>query len=366
MTRRLTPPGSPIVVKIGSSSLGRGGAGLDPNAIVMAVDQIEAAWAAGNPAVLVTSGAVAAGLPALGLTERPRDVVGLQVAAAVGQGRLMHEYIAAFAERGRVAGQVLLTKAILSDREQYLHARQALERMLAEGIVPVVNENDTVVVEELRLGDNDRLAAVVSHLVDAALLVLLTDTDGLLTGDPRADEQAELVRLVAHNDEALDDLARGGKGPLGSGGVASKVAAARIAAFSGIPTIIGPAARRDAVALALAGAEIGTWVEPRERRLSARKLWIAFGQPATGSITVDDGARVALVERERSLLPVGVVSVDKEFHQGDAVEIIDSAGALVAKGITRFSAGALRSQLGQRSDNGEVINRDDLVILVDR
>lgn len=365
MSRRAPDPGTSVVIKIGSSSLGRLGAGLDPAAIEAAVEQVEVAWANGHPAVLVTSGAVAAGLPALGLTERPRDVIGLQVAAAVGQGRLMHEYIAAFARRGRVAGQVLLTKAILSDRDQYLHARQALDRMLAEGIVPVVNENDTVVVDELRMGDNDRLAAVVSHLVDASLLVLLTDTDGLLSGDPRADDDVELVGLVAHNDDALDRLARGGKGPLGSGGVASKVAAARIAAFSGIPTIIGPSFRSDVTSLALSGGEIGTWIEPREKRLTARKLWIAFGQPSAGSITVDDGARHALIHMERSLLPVGVVSVKGDFVAADAVEIFDSAGGLIAKGITRFPAGALRLQLGQRSDDGEAINRDDLVILVD-
>lgn len=365
MTRRAPASGRPVVIKVGSSSLGRGGSGLAEDAIGRAVGQVEAAWRAGHPAVLVTSGAVAAGMASLGLARRPADVVELQVAAAVGQGLLMHRYTAEFAERGRIAGQVLLTKAILSDRDQYLNARNALERMLAHGIVPIVNENDTVAVEELRLGDNDRLAAIVSHLVGAGLLILLTDTVGLLSADPRVDEGATLVDVVAHNDEELDRLAAGGKGPLGSGGVATKVLAARMAAFSGVPTVIGPADRQDAVAVAIRGGDIGTWVDPRRERLPARKLWIAFGQRSLGRVTVDDGAREALVRRSRSLLPVGVVGCEGQFEAGDAVEVFDLGGRLVAKGIARLSAGEVAATMGRRSENGELINRDDLVVLVE-
>lgn len=197
------------------------------------------------------------------------------------------------------------------------------------------------------------------------MLVLLTDTVGLLSADPRVDEGATLVDVVAHNDEELDRLASGGKGPLGSGGVATKVLAARMAAFSGVPTVIAPADREDAVEVAVAGGDIGTWVDPRRERLPARKLWIAFCQRSLGKVTIDDGAREALVRRSRSLLPVGVVGCEGEFEAGEAVEVFDLAGRLVAKGIARLSAAEVASTMGRRSESGELVNRDDLVVLVE-
>ncbi len=365
--RRAMPDGAIIVAKIGSSSLTSGRPGLDAAALSRIVDQVTAARLAGHPTVLVSSGAVAAGLPALGLSTRPADVPGLQVAAAVGQGRLMERYTAEFESRGLVAGQVLLTKAVLADRDQYLHAREALTRMLELGVVPIVNENDTVAVEELRLGDNDRLAALVSHLVNARLMVLLTDTAGLLSSDPRAGD-GELLSAVRHTDGILDRLSHGGTGPFGSGGIGTKIAAARMAAWSGIPTVIAPASDGDVLVRAIAGEEVGTWVEPQPDRLPARKLWIAFGQPSEGKIHVDAGAVRALVDGGRSLLPVGVSSVEGAFEPLMAVEVIGPDGALVAKGISRFSAGHLASMMGHRSETagGEVIHRDDLVVLVPR
>ena len=289
--RRPATPGSPIVVKIGSSSLAPASGGLDDAAVRRIVEQIDTLWNAGHPCVLVSSGAVAAGLPALKMSERPNDVPGLQAAAAVGQGRLMERYFREFGERGRVSGQVLLTRDILAHRAQYLHAREALERLLSLDVVPVVNENDTVVVDELKLGDNDRLAAIVSHLVGAGMLVILTDTEGLYSDDPRLENDAELLSAVRHTDEVLDDLWRRSKaGSLGSGGVATKVAAARMAAWSGIPTVIADAAEADGAVRAVAGEVVGTWVEPQEARLTARKLWIAFGLPSEGTLVVDDGA----------------------------------------------------------------------------
>ena len=364
--RRPVPAGATLVAKIGSSSLTGGAVGLAPGAISTAVDHVAGAWRAGHPTVLVTSGAVAAGLPALKMSSRPGDVPGLQVAAAVGQGRLMHRYTEEFDRRGLVAGQVLLTKSVLADREQYLHARTALSRMLASGVVPIVNENDTVAVEELRLGDNDRLAALVSHLVDAKLLILLTDTAGLHASDPRTDDAAELLSAVRHTDEILDRLAHGGSGPLGSGGIGTKVAAARMAAWSGIPTVIAAASNPAAVSAAIAGEDVGTWVEPRPDRLPARKLWIAFGQPSEGTLHVDAGAVRALVHDGRSLLPVGITGVDGTFGVGSAVEVKGPDGALVAKGISRMSADYLAPMVGERSDFGEAIHRDDLVVLVAR
>lgn len=365
--RRPVRPGDRVVVKIGSSSLTQPGGGIDPAALSRVASQVAAAWEAGHPTVLVSSGAVAAGLPALGLTSRPSDLPGLQVAAAVGQGKLMQLYAAEFQRLGRVAGQVLLTKDVLANRDQYLHARQALERMLGLGIIPIVNENDTVVVEELRLGDNDRLAALVSHLVGAGLLLLLTDTPGLLAADPRREEDAELLSAVRHTDEILDRLTRGTAGPLGSGGVATKVAAARMAAWSGVPTVVAAASEQEVVLRAVRGEEVGTWVDPQPGRLPARKLWIAFGQPSQGTLAVDEGAVRALVHHGRSLLPVGVTEVRGDFPAGSAVEVASPEGAVVAKGIVRCSAVEARQLMGRRtSPDGidELIHRDDLVVLV--
>ncbi len=364
--RAAAPRGRPVVVKIGSSSLTTAGVGLDPGAVARVVDQVAACWDEGRPAVLVSSGAVAAGLPLLGLDARPDDMPGLQVAAAVGQGRMMERYTSEFASRGLVAGQVLLTKDVLANRSQYLHARAALERMLAERVVPIVNENDTVVIEELRLGDNDRLAAVVSHLVGAAMLVILTDTAGLYSADPRFEAEAELLPAVRHTDEVLDDLVRGVSGPLGSGGVATKVAAARMAAWSGIPTVIAAAGDADSVARALAGDDIGTWVAPHPSRLSARKLWVAFGQPAEGRVKVDAGAMRALVQDGRSLLAAGVTEVDGDFGEGDGVEVYGPAGRFIGKGLASLDAAAARAAVGKHTSEvgGELIHRDDLVVLV--
>jgi glutamate 5-kinase len=360
--RRPVAPGAPVVVKVGSSSLAPPGGGLATKALERVVGQVATAWMRGHPTVLVSSGAVAAGLTALGRSTRPADIPGLQVAAAVGQSRLMERYTVGFERRGMVAGQVLLTKSVLADRDQYLHARQALDRMLSERIVPVVNENDTVAIEELRLGDNDRLAALVSHLVGAGLLVLLTDTVGLFSADPGA-PGSELLDAVRHTDRVLDQIGAGRSGPLGSGGVATKVAAARMAAWSGVPTVVAAAGEDRAVERAISGEPVGTWVDPQPGRLPARKLWIAFGQPAVGTVTIDDGAMDAIVRRGRSLLAVGVRSSSGSFDAGDAVEVLDERGSPIAKGIVRMSSDVLDlDRTPERSR--ELIHRDDLVVLV--
>lgn len=365
--RRPVPPGSPVVVKIGSSSLAPASGGLDDGAVARIVSQIDGLWRSDHPAVLVSSGAVAAGLPAMGLRERPTDVPGLQVAAAVGQGRLMERYFREFGSAGRVAGQVLLTRDILANRSQYLHAREALERMLTLGVVPVVNENDTVVVDELRLGDNDRLAAIVSHLVGAGMLIILTDTEGLYSDDPRLDDDAELLKAVRHTDGILDELWRRSRaGALGSGGVATKIAAARMAAWSGIPTVIAGARDADNAIRAVAGEGVGTWVEPRDARLTARKLWIAFGLPSVGSLTVDRGAARALIDRGKSLLTVGVTEVSGTFDAGAAVEIVGEDGSFIGKGLVRLDSSDLREMRGRHSSEagGAAVHRDDLVVLI--
>ena len=364
MRKRATPK-SAVVVKIGTSSLTGNQPGIRRDAVRSVVANVESAWAAGHPTVLVTSGAIAAGLPVMGLTDRPGDIPGLQVAAAVGQNRLMALYTDAFEKVGRQVGQVLLTRDVLARRDQYLHARTALERMLSLGVVPVVNENDTVVVDELRFGDNDRLAAIVSHLVSAGMLVLLTDTSGIYSGDPWFSETAELLSAVRHTDEVLDRLRiDSSQGRFGSGGVATKVAAARMAAWSGVPTVIASATEEGAVERAISGGEIGTWVDPRESSLSARKLWIAFGSPSEGSVSVDEGAARALKSAGKSLLPVGVTGVEGEFGEGTAVEVVAN-GELIAKGLAAMASDAILRVRGEHSSvaGGEVIHRDDLVVL---
>jgi glutamate 5-kinase len=231
--------------------------------------------------------------------------------------------------------------------------------------VPVVNENDSVGVEELRFGDNDRLAAIVGHLAGAGMLLLLTDTAGLYSDDPRLTHDAELISAVKHTDEALDRVVSGLSGPMGSGGVASKVAAARIAAWSGIPTVIADSKEAGVVLAAVAGGDVGTWIDPHPSKLSARKLWIAFGQPAEGVFVVDDGAIRAITSAGKSLLAAGITAVEGEFSEGAAVEVVGPGRRLVAKGLTRLGSRHLGDMLGRHSSEvgGEVVHRDDLVVL---
>ena len=356
--------GSRIVLKVGSSSLSKPSGGIDQLAIARVIQQVCALWDAGLPTVLVSSGAVAAGMVHLG--GRPTDITGMQVAAAIGQTRLMEHYSRAFDAEGRTVGQVLITKDILGIRSQYLHARQALGRMIDLSVIPIVNENDTVAVEELKLGDNDRLAAIVSHLVGADMLIMLTDTDGLYSTDPRLGD-AEILSAVRHTDQILDEVAKGTSGPMGSGGVATKVAAARMAAWSGIDTVIARADESDVVTRIVQGEAIGTHVAPRESKLSARKLWIAFGQRSEGEIAVDEGAVAAMLNCGSSLLPVGITAVRGEFSAGAAVEVFGPGASLVAKGVVAFGASRLREMVGKRSAelgaDSEAIHRDQLVVL---
>ena len=362
--RHPLPRGSRVVLKVGSSSLSKPAGGIDQLAIARVIQQVCALWDDGYPTVLVSSGAVSAGMAYMG--GRPTDITGLQVAAAIGQTRLMEHYSRAFDVEGRTIGQVLITKDILGIRSQYLHARDALGRMLDLAVIPIVNENDTVAVEELKLGDNDRLAAIVSHLVGAKMLIMLTDTDGLYSADPRFGD-AEILSAVRHTDEILDEVSKGGSGPMGSGGVATKVAAARMAAWSGIDTVIARADETDVVSRIVQGEAIGTHVEPRESKLTARKLWIAFGQRSEGVIRVDEGAVSAMLFRGSSLLPVGITDIHGDFAAGAAVEVLGPGDVLVAKGVASFAASKLREMAGKRSsDLGsdiEAIHRDQLVVL---
>lgn len=364
--REPPPPGSPVVLKVGSSSLTRPDGAVDGGAIERVMRQVNAFWESGHPAVLVSSGAVAAGSPAVG--GRPSDTTGLQVAAAVGQTLLMSHYSRAFPAIGRTVGQVLLTVDVLQMRAQYLHARGTLTRMLERGIVPIVNENDTVAIHGWKMGDNDRLAAIVSHLVSAGMLVLLTDTDGLYSADPRSGE-GEPIRVVRHRDPILDRVAAGAPGPVGSGGVRTKVAAVRMAAWSGIPTVIARSDSPGVIDTIVRGGETGTYVVPGDTKLSAWKLWLAFGQQPGGTLRIDDGAVRALARRGGSLLPVGITGVEGDFPAGVSVEVRSPTGVLVGKGLVTSDSDQIRERMGKRTtDTGipsEVIHRDRLVVLMD-
>ena len=360
-----------LVAKIGTSSLTDERGVIVTAAIIKLCAEVAAARATGRPVVLVTSGAIAAGLPVLGLGDpRPTDPAVLQAASAVGQSRLLGAYDEALAGHGLVGGQVLLSPNDFFDRRQYLHARRTLNVLLELGVVPIVNENDAVADDEIRFGDNDRLAALVAHLVHAELLLLLTDTAGLLSADPRVDTGATLISEIVEVDQDLEALAGGVGSARGSGGMTSKLAAAKIAAWSGVRAVIASARRPDVVRDALAQVDgVGTVVLARPQRLAARKLWIAFALPAEGRIRVDAGAQRALTERGVSLLPAGVIGVEGKWEADAAVEVCGPGGRPFAKGLCRHGAGQVNEWAGRHTASlpddvpHEVIHRDDLVLV---
>jgi glutamate 5-kinase len=360
-----------VVAKVGSSSITDEHGEIALAAIDKLCAEVAALRSRHHRVVVVTSGAIAAGLPALGLSgARPVELATLQAISAVGQSRLMRVYDDALARHGLVGGQVLLAPLDFVHRSQYLHARGTLTRLLDLGVVPVVNENDAVADDEIRFGDNDRLAALVAHLVNADVLVMLTDTPGLLTADPRLDSEASLIEEIVEVDHELERVAGSSGTDRGSGGMASKLAAAKMAAWSGVRTVIAGAERPGVLVAAVDGdAGVGTVVRPHDRKLSARKLWIGFAVASSGTVVVDDGARRALVERQTSLLPAGVVDVHGDFDAEDAVELADASGRIFAKGLVRYAANVLKGVAGSRTSDlpdglpHEVVHRDDLVVL---
>jgi glutamate 5-kinase len=365
-----------VVAKIGSSSVTDSAGRVDEAAVAKLCADVATVREAGHQVVVVSSGAIAAGRPALGMhgerrpSARPPDLATLQAISAVGQSRLMRVYDDLLATHGLVGGQVLLAPLDFVHRQQYLHARQTINRLLELGVVPVVNENDAIADDEIRFGDNDRLAALTAHLVSANVLVILTDAPGLLTADPRLDSEASLIEEVVEVDRELERMAGGAGSERGSGGMASKLAAAKIAVWSGIRVVIAAAERPGVLAGAVAGqAGIGTMIRPRNRRLPARKLWIAFAVDPSGTVVVDEGARRALTERGTSLLPAGVVAVKGTFDADDAVEVASAEGGVFAKGLARMASSRLTQWQGRRTDElppdlpHEVVHRDDLVLL---
>ncbi len=357
-----------IIVKIGTSSVTAADGHVDTQALMKLTNEVVNARRAGHEVVVVTSGAITAGVQRLGI-DRPTEPEMLQALSAVGQIDLMRVYSELLDRHGLTCGQVLLAPHDFRDRNQYLHAKTTFEHLLGLGVVPIVNENDAVADDAIRFGDNDRIAALVANLLAADLLILLTDTDGVLSADPRQDPGATLIEEIREFDHEVEQVA-GAAGLRGSGGMASKLAAAKMASWSGVRTVIAAATRPGVVQDAVEGRSgIGTSVAARNARISARKLWIGFAVQSAGTVVVDDGARSALLERGRSLLPAGVIGVDGEFGSNEAVDVVGPTGAVFAKGLVGMGSAALRGAMGRRSDDLQpgtpllVIHADDLVLL---
>lgn len=357
-----------LVVKVGSSSLTSLDGGLDLARLDALVDALAARRAAGTQVVLVSSGAIAAGLAPLRLARRPRDLATQQAAASVGQLLLAHAYATSFGRYNQLVGQILLTADDMVRRAHYRNAQRTMERLLGLGVLPVVNENDTVATEGIRLGDNDRLAALVAHLVGADGLVLLSDVDGLYDGDPRRPDARLITDVVSRSDLEGIEITPPGDGSLGRGGMASKVTAASMAAAAGIPVLV--AAAEDAAAaldVAPEGPKVGTSFRPSGRRMSARRFWLRHAANVRGHLDIDDGAVDAVINRRRSLLAAGITGMGGEFEAGDVVDLVAPDGAVVARGVVGFDAAELPALIGRRTRDlppelrREVVHADDLV-----
>jgi len=368
------PAATRVVAKVGSATLLGPDGMLDEEFINALADQIADLREAGCDVVLVTSGAIAAALKPLGLPARPDDMPTLQACASVGQVALVDTYARAFARRGLHVGQILLTRNDTGSRSAYLHARETVDRLLELGVVPIVNENDTVAVDEIRFGDNDSLAAIVGALVSADLVVLLSDIDGLYTADPHKDASATLIARVDAVDDSIMALAGDSASGFGTGGMRTKVRAGRAMQMAGIPLVVCLGRLERSLFDAARGVAVGTRFVPGEGgpRESSRKLWIGFAGHDAGCVVVDDGARDALHSKGGSLLPVGVVRVEGTFKRGDVIAVRDLQGSLVARGISGYSSEDAELTRGMRLDlvgrvapalaGTPLIHRDELIV----
>src|SRR5487761_2118827 len=327
-----------IVVKVGSSLVTNQGAGLDLNALGNWARQIAALNASGHEVVLVSSGAIAEGMQRLGWAARPTLIHELQAAAAVGQMGLVQAYESCFRQHQLHAAQVLLTHADLVDRERYLNARATLSTLLNLRVIPIINENDTVVTDEIRFGDNDTLGALVTNLIEADLLVILTDQDGLYTADPRKNPDAELLHHGEAGDAALEAMAGGAGSDIGRGGMLTKIIAAKRAARSGAHTVIASGREQDVLLRLVQGEVIGTHLRAKTMALVARKQWLADHLQVRGEVVLDAGAAKALRTEGKSLLPIGVIAVSGEFERGELVRCVDTAGSEIARGFSNYNS----------------------------
>ncbi len=361
-----------LVIKVGSSLVTNDGRGLDHQAIGRWAEQIAALRQQGREVVLVSSGAIAEGMQRLGWSKRPREIDELQAAAAVGQMGLAQVYESRFAAHGIHTAQVLLTHADLADRERYLNARSTLLTLLRLNVVPIINENDTVVTDEIKFGDNDTLGALVANLIEGDALVILTDQPGLYTADPRKDPTATLVTQGDAGDPALEAMAGGAGSSIGRGGMLTKILAAKRAAKSGAATVIASGREPDVLVRLGLGEAIGTQLVARTARMTARKQWMADHLQVRGHVVIDDGAVAKLRDDGKSLLPIGVIQVHGTFARGEVIACLSPAGVVVARGLTNYSSSEAR--LIQRKPSGEIevvlgymlepelIHRDNLVL----
>lgn len=361
-----------LVVKVGTSTLADPTGRPNLPRIEGLVRQLVDIATEGREVVLVTSGAIGAGMGRLGLSERPRTIPEKQAIAAVGQGLLMQMYERLFEEHGRVVGQLLLTRDDLTHRKRHLNSRNTLLSLWRLGVIPIVNENDTVAVDEIKFGDNDTLAALVASLVAADLLIVLSDVDGVYAENPKTHPNALLLSVV---ESITDDLERVAGGPgthWGSGGMTTKIQAAKVATAGGTATVIANGRQVDVIHAILRGEPVGTLFVPQRERMAGRKRWIAFHQPPSGLLRVDEGAGRAISQGGRSLLPVGVVHVDGEFDEGDVVQIVDSMNRELARGLVNYSSVDVRKIIGCASYDiesrlgykyyDEVVHRDNMVV----
>jgi len=364
-----------VVVKVGSGVLSRGGIGLHRPTVAGLAGTLTSVRARGIEVVLVSSGAILAGMETLGLTKRPHDLPLKQAAAAVGQGHLMQAYEEAFQPCGLRVAQILLTREDLNHRGRYLNARNTLFTLLRLRILPIINENDTVAVQEIQFGDNDTLSALVANLSEADLLVILTDTEGLFTADPRRDESARLIPLVRPQD-AVTSFCAEDAGSLGSiGGMSSKVQAARRAALAGIPTVVASGLQDGVLDSILQGEEVGTFFVPSRSRMQSRKRWLAFASQPRGRIVVDAGAKQALIAGGKSLLSSGIRATRRTFRAGDVISLVDPTDREFARGLVNYGRDEVERIKGLKSHQiaaalgtkpyDEVVHRDNLVILRD-
>jgi len=374
MTREIAKDAKRWVIKIGSALLTNNGAGLDRNAIDGWVDQIANLLLQGKEVVLVSSGAIAEGIVRLGWQNRPDSIHELQAAAAVGQMGLVQAYESSFQRFDRLTAQILLDHDDMASRQRYLNARGVLQTLMSLTVVPIINENDTVVTDEIRFGDNDSLAALVANLIDADILVILTDKDGLYSANPDLELDARLISQAMAKDTSLDTLAGGSSGTLGRGGMVTKLQAARLAARSGCSTIIVGGRNANILHQVAAGDEVGTLLSAGQKPLAARKQWLAGHLQVKGQLVLDAGAVKVLTQQGRSLLAVGVRQVVGTFTRGDLVSCVNADGVEIARGLVNYNANeaaliqgqsteSIAGILGYRGDD-ELIHRDNLVVTV--
>lgn len=362
-----------IVVKIGSSTLTHATGKLNYYRIERLVRDMADLANQGKELILVTSGAVSAGMGPLGLTERPKTMRKKQAVAAVGQGVLLHTYEKMFREYGQTVGQVLLTRLDAQDRKKFMNSRNTLLTMIHMGIIPIINENDVVTIDELKIGDNDTLSAMVSSIIDADLLIILSDVSGLFTANPQTHKDAEIISLVPEIDKHYYEIAGGAGSSIGTGGMYTKIQAATMATAAGVDMVIASGSVDGVVRSVAMGEEIGTWFQAKDSNIHSKKRWLLSGSKPRGTLTVDAGCRRAIIEKGASLLPIGITDVAGVFHEGDIVNVVHD-GMVIARGIVNYDCMNLRTLKGHKTEEfprllghdgiyEEAIHRDNLVAL---